>query len=151
LRFLLFYIHTLRQLRFLLAMFVNGPNPTKVQILPPHKRASSTPPLVLIHDGGGTTFSYFILGKLHREVWALHNPKYWDASKWDGGMDEMTRHYADLIKKAGLKGPIILGGRLLGSRRPDGSFPLQNCWLIHVSRLVPWWLPVAVHRPPPRR
>ncbi len=92
-------------------MFVDGPNPTKVQGLPPHKRFSKPAPIVLIHDGGGTTFSYFIIGNLQREVWAIHNPNYWTADLWEGGMDEMARHYIALMKDAGISGPIILGGK----------------------------------------
>ncbi|POR34498.1 Uncharacterized protein TPAR_05300 [Tolypocladium paradoxum] len=95
-------------------MLVDGPNPTKVQLVPPYKRANPPTPLVLIHDGGGTIFSYFILGSLNRDVWAIHNPKYFDAEPWKGGMDEMARHYINLIVKAGISGTILLGGWSLG-------------------------------------
>lgn len=91
-------------------MFEDGPNPSRVQLAPPYKRKSGTPPLVLIHDGGGTTFGYFILGSLNRDVWAIHNPHYWDSGIMDGGMDGMARHYIELIEKAGIRGPIMLGG-----------------------------------------
>ena len=94
-------------------MYIDGPNPSKVQLCPPGKRANPPTPIVLIHDGGGTTFSYFILGPLGREVWAIHDPNYWDSELWEGGMDEMARHYIELILKAGLKGPIYLGGEFL--------------------------------------
>lgn len=89
-------------------MFPDGPNPTKVQVAPIFRRTA--PPLVLLHDGGGTTFSYFMLGSLNRDVWAIHNPNYWDGSIMEGGMDAMAKHYIELIEKAGLRGPIILGG-----------------------------------------
>ncbi|KYK58089.1 Esterase-like protein [Drechmeria coniospora] len=95
-------------------MFVDGPNPTKVQFVPLHKRANPPTPLVLVHDGGGTIFSYFILDSLHRDVWAIHNPRYFDGGHFEGGMDEMARHYIDLILKAGISGTILLGGWSLG-------------------------------------
>ncbi|KAI9152063.1 putative thioesterase lcsE [Paramyrothecium foliicola] len=121
-------------------MFPDGPNPIKVQFLPPYKRASSTPPLVLIHDGGGTTFSYFILGKLHRDVWALHNPKYWDAGKWEGGMDEMSRHYVDLIKKSGLSGPIFLGGKQFPLHCLHALFSFRDRVLMNKLNHLGWSL-----------
>lgn len=93
-------------------MFVDGPNPTQVQFTPPHKRVNPPPPLVLIHDGGGTTFSYFILGDLHREVWAIHDPRHWNSTPWEGGIDEMAHHYIDLMQAEGISGTILLGGLL---------------------------------------
>lgn len=87
-------------------MFPGGPNPFKLQSAP----GSQKTPLVLIHDGGGTTFAYFFLGNMKREVWALHNPNYWDSKKWEGGLDEMAKHYIVLIRNAGIRGKIYLGG-----------------------------------------
>ncbi|KAG5929620.1 hypothetical protein E4U53_002411 [Claviceps sorghi] len=52
-------------------MYPGGPNPTQIQFVPPGP--ANPPPLVLVHDGGGTTFSYFLLGSLGRDVWAVHN------------------------------------------------------------------------------
>ncbi|KAJ6444872.1 Amt4 [Purpureocillium lavendulum] len=95
-------------------MFPGGPNPIQVQFVPPYKQASSPHPLVFIHDGGGTVFSYFILGALNRDVWAIYNPKYFAGEAWEGGMDEMARHYIDLIVEAGVTGSILLGGWSLG-------------------------------------
>ncbi|KAK2592736.1 hypothetical protein QQS21_009579 [Conoideocrella luteorostrata] len=95
-------------------MYEGGPNPTQVQFAPPAKAANPPLPLVLIHDGGGTTFSYFILGSLSRDVWAIHNPKYFDGLAWEGGMDEMARTYLKFIVDEGLSGPIMLGGWSLG-------------------------------------
>jgi pimeloyl-ACP methyl ester carboxylesterase len=93
-------------------MFEGGPNPTKVQAAPIYKRTA--PPLILMHDGGGTTFSYFMLGALGRDVYAIHNPNFFDGSIMEGGMDAMARHYIGLIDKAGIRGPVILGGWSLG-------------------------------------
>jgi hypothetical protein len=91
-------------------MYEDGPNPTKVQVTPVYKRANPPPPLVLIHDGGGTTFGYFMLGSLYREVWAIHNPHFFDGGAFEGGMDEMARLYIQNMKDAGIKGNILLGG-----------------------------------------
>ncbi|KAK4092788.1 Amt4 [Purpureocillium lilacinum] len=95
-------------------MFPGGPNPIQVQFVPPYKQANPPTPIVLIHDGGGTIFSYFILGSLNRDVWAIYNPKFFDGEAWEGGMDEMARHYIDLIVDAGISGTILLGGWSLG-------------------------------------
>ncbi|KAH7042807.1 esterase-like protein [Macrophomina phaseolina] len=88
-------------------------NPTQIQFAPRSQRPLATP-LVLVHDGGGTTFGYFSLGNLHRDVWAIHNPHFFTAEPWEGGMDEMARHYIGLIENAGISGPIFLGGWSLG-------------------------------------
>ncbi|RYP90231.1 hypothetical protein DL770_003652 [Monosporascus sp. CRB-9-2] len=95
-------------------MFPGGPNPVQVQFVQPHHQANPPSPLVLVHDGGGSIFSYFILGDLNRDVWAIYNPKYFDGEAWEGGMDEMARHYIDLIVSAGIRGDIMLGGWSLG-------------------------------------
>ncbi|RFU76197.1 hypothetical protein TARUN_6071 [Trichoderma arundinaceum] len=95
-------------------MYEDGPNPTKVQVTPAYKRANPPPPLVLIHDGGGTTFGYFMLGSLYREVWAIHNPHFFDGGAFEGGMDEMARLYIKYMNDTGLKGNILLGGWSLG-------------------------------------
>ena len=86
-------------------------NPLLVQYAPVGNRRTS-PPLILIHDGGGTTFAYFSLGNLDREVWALHNPHYFTAEPWEGGMEAMAHHYIRLIQDAGFTGEILLGGKI---------------------------------------
>ncbi|UNI16128.1 putative secondary metabolism biosynthetic enzyme [Purpureocillium takamizusanense] len=91
-------------------MFGGDKNPIQVQAQPPGLEASPPPPLVLIHDGGGTTFSYFMLGKLNRAVWAIENPEYSSGKAWAGGVDEMAHRYIDVIIEAGIRGAIILGG-----------------------------------------
>ncbi|PTB36579.1 putative secondary metabolism biosynthetic enzyme, variant 2 [Trichoderma asperellum] len=95
-------------------MYEGGPNPIKVQISPAYKRANPSPPLVLIHDGGGTTFGYFMLGNLYRDVWAIHNPHFFDGGAFEGGLDEMARLYIGYMNDAGIKGDILLGGWSLG-------------------------------------
>ncbi|KAK4095471.1 hypothetical protein Purlil1_267 [Purpureocillium lilacinum] len=95
-------------------------NPVQVQYYAKGKKPteSSGPapvPLILIHDGGGTTFAYFTIGRLERDVWAIHSPTFTSAQPWEGGMDGMARHYIELIEKvAGIKGKILLGGWSLG-------------------------------------
>lgn len=92
---------------------LNDRNPIQVQYAQRGQRVRPTP-LVLIHDGGGTTFGYFTLGNLHRDVWAIHNPKYFNSEPWEGGMDEMAQHYLGLMKQVGIRGSIFLGGWSLG-------------------------------------
>jgi pimeloyl-ACP methyl ester carboxylesterase len=71
-------------------------------------------PLVLIHDGGGTIFSYYCLGELDRPVHGIPNPHYTSGSSWEGGIPEMAAHYLKLIKSAVPSGDILLGGWSLG-------------------------------------
>ncbi|RYP05217.1 hypothetical protein DL764_003959 [Monosporascus ibericus] len=92
---------------------MHGKNPLQVQFVPHNQRPCQTP-LVLIHDGGGTTFGYFILGDLQRDVWAVHNPHFLTGEPWDGGIDGMAQHYVGLLQKAGITGNILLGGWSLG-------------------------------------
>lgn len=91
-------------------MYTESSNPTQVQYVPPGKLQNAPCPLVLIHDGGGTTFSYHLLGSLGRDVWAMHNPKFFSGSTMPGGIDEMAAAYVENIERAGLFGPIMLGG-----------------------------------------
>ena len=92
-------------------------NPTQVQYWTTGKQATEAPngsapkPLILIHDGGGTTFAYFTIGRLERDVWAIHSPTFTAAQPWEGGMNGMVRQYIKLIEEgAGIKGDILLGG-----------------------------------------
>ncbi|KAH6613208.1 Alpha/Beta hydrolase protein [Boeremia exigua] len=71
-------------------------------------------PLVLIHDSSGTTFSYFRLGSLNRDVWAIHDPHFDEGTPWKGGFGEIAEHYIKLIETAGIRGSILLGGWSLG-------------------------------------
>lgn len=70
----------------------------------------SAAPLVLIHDGGGTTVSYFYLESLNRAVYAIQNPRFYSGEGWEDGLTEMGRIYASLIRSVIPSGPIILGG-----------------------------------------
>ncbi|ETS73689.1 hypothetical protein PFICI_14635 [Pestalotiopsis fici W106-1] len=72
-------------------------------------------PLILIHDGGGTTFSYHCLDPTNRPLWGVENARLHEGGWWEGGIPEMARHYIDLIGKALPNGgEIILGGWSLG-------------------------------------
>ncbi|KAL0936941.1 Polyketide synthase PksR [Colletotrichum truncatum] len=122
-------------------------NPLQVQFAPVNQRQRRLP-LVLIHDGGGTTFTYFLLESLHRDVWAIHNPHYHTGDTWPGGMEQMARHYIGLMLMAGLSGPIMLG---VETSNPDlGDIPelVQKCFdncngLLDTWKLLPWDKPVC--------
>ncbi|KAK0727453.1 Alpha/Beta hydrolase protein [Lasiosphaeria miniovina] len=86
----------------------------------------SPTPLVLIHDGGGTTFGYYCLGDLYRPVYGIANPHYGTDERWEGGIHEMASYYLKLIKTVIPPGSkVIIGGWSLG-----GLLSLE------VSRLV---------------
>ncbi|RKU41920.1 hypothetical protein DL546_001491 [Coniochaeta pulveracea] len=90
-------------------------NPDYIQYAKPALQPPPTP-LVLLHDGGGTTFSYHLLGPLGgRAVYGIHNPHFYHAEQvWTDGLPEMAWHYAQLVKKTIPKGDVILGGWSLG-------------------------------------
>ncbi|GAB0138687.1 hypothetical protein EsDP_00006913 [Epichloe bromicola] len=90
-------------------------NPLRLQFRPRAARFPSAAPLVLIHDAGGTIYSYLRLGDLKRDVWAIADPYFESAKPWEGGFGEMAEHYRQLIESAGIRGPILLGGWSLGS------------------------------------
>ncbi|KAH6651958.1 Alpha/Beta hydrolase protein [Truncatella angustata] len=72
-------------------------------------------PLILMHDGGGTTFSYHCLDFTNRPLYGVENVHLHEGGWWDGGIVEMARHYIGLISKALPRGgDIILGGWSLG-------------------------------------
>jgi len=93
-------------------MFEN--NPSLIQEAPPSAPWVRITPLVLIHDGGGTTFSYYCLGNLDRPVYGIANPHYQSGEPWEDGLPGMARHYAKLIKSTISRGKVILGGWSLG-------------------------------------
>lgn len=83
-------------------------------------------PIFLIHDGGGTTFTYHLLDAQGRFVYGISNPRWETGERFEGGMQEMGRIYADYIRetvrKAGFPAKrhrdgrfeILLGGWSLG-------------------------------------
>jgi pimeloyl-ACP methyl ester carboxylesterase len=89
-------------------------NPTLIQEGPRVAPWKKITPLVLIHDGGGTIFSYHCLDHLDRPTYGIANPRYFTGEPWEGGIPEMARHYLKLIKSVIPRGKIILGGWSLG-------------------------------------
>lgn len=79
-------------------------------------QTTSQIPLILIHDGGGTCFSYHCLSPLGRPTYEIHNPRYYTQQPWTGGIPEMAQHYAGLIKTSTTipRGRILLGGWSFG-------------------------------------
>ncbi|KAJ4389284.1 hypothetical protein N0V93_006749 [Gnomoniopsis smithogilvyi] len=82
----------------------DGPDPLNVSHIP----------LVLIHDGGGTCFSYYCLDPIGRPIYEIHNPRYYTQQPWEGGIPEIARYYVSLIHKTVPCGRIILGGWSFG-------------------------------------
>ena len=80
-----------------------------VQPAPPGLEGDA-PPLVLIHDGGGTVVSYFHMGSLDRDVYAIANPHFDSGDPWEYGLPEMAHEYSKFIKSEIPSGQILLGG-----------------------------------------
>ncbi|KAM5473086.1 hypothetical protein MauCBS54593_002800 [Microsporum audouinii] len=70
----------------------------------------SAAPLVLIHDGGGTSVNYYYLHSLDRAVYAIQNPSFYSGKAWEDGIPEMGETYAQFIRSHIASGPILLGG-----------------------------------------
>ncbi|EEH35027.2 hypothetical protein PAAG_06074 [Paracoccidioides lutzii Pb01] len=83
-----------------------------IQAAPPGLETAT--PLVLIHDGGGTTVSYCYLNSLDRAVYGIQNPRLYSGQPWEHGLPEMARIYADLILSVVPSGRLLLGGWSLG-------------------------------------
>lgn len=88
----------------------------------------SLAPLVLLHDGGGTIYSYHALGPLHRNVYGISNPKFDAEHQWEGGIPEMANTYANMIRDNVPKGEILLGGRYRYSYSNCISLTLRLGW-----------------------
>lgn len=119
-----------------------------------HRRPT---PLVLVHDGGGTIFSYYCLGDLERTVYGIYNPYYHSEDKtWEGGIPEMARHYVDLIRATVPEGPIILGGWSLGgllslemSKLLEGDSAFRVVGIVMVDSVYPRNVIDGMPAPPP--
>ncbi|KAL5877921.1 hypothetical protein ACKVWC_007065 [Pyricularia oryzae] len=94
------------------------PGTSRTGSLAERLRAKTTKqlPLVLVHDGGGTAFSYFCIGPgLGRPLYGLDNPRMQQGGYWDGGIAAMADHYVTLLDRAFPNGAdILLGGWSLG-------------------------------------
>ncbi|PHH66979.1 hypothetical protein CDD82_1503 [Ophiocordyceps australis] len=89
----------------------------------PHGQST---PIFLIHDGGGTTFPYHCLESLGRSVYGIANPHFNTGGAFDGGVPEVGRLYADMIRHAATRPdfpvkpgpdgrvPVLLGGWSFG-------------------------------------
>lgn len=91
-------------------MFDENPNLIQDPIEPSWEQPT---PLVLIHDGGGTIFSYYCLGLIDRPMYGIWNP-YFEKEGSFGSLNEMARTYLDFIKSVHPSGKIIIGGWSLG-------------------------------------
>lgn len=103
-----------------------------------HRGAAAPVPLVLVHDGGGTTYSYYLLDELGRVMMGITNPRFEAGQPWAGGLCEMAALYVDLVASSVGSGPVILGGWSLG-----GMLALEMAYMlsekypaIHVMGLV---------------
>ncbi|KAL2752851.1 hypothetical protein ACRALDRAFT_1065866 [Sodiomyces alcalophilus JCM 7366] len=71
---------------------------------------SGKPPLVLIHDGGGTTASYHALTNLDRDIYGIENPLLHASKPWNGGIRAMARVYSALVELELGRTSVLLGG-----------------------------------------
>lgn len=123
-------------------------NPALVQEA--RNRRASSIPVVLIHDGGGQIFGYYILDELRpaRELWAIYNPDYDRKEPYPLTMEEMARNYIQLIESSGIRGPIYLGGehRAPALFHPNFAFSVILYWYILIPyRMVSWWSSLLRH------
>ena len=88
--------------------------PVKLETLEPeNSKGKPKTPLVLIHDGGGTIFQYFLLGPFGRETLGIANPYFDQGGKPLGGIKQLAQEYADAIWSHFERGPLIIGGTSL--------------------------------------
>lgn len=75
---------------------------------------TSTVPLVLIHDGGGTIFQYHTLEQpLGRRMYGISNPYFGSDVCPLGGIPQLAREYIQAIRQTLRQGRVILGGQLI--------------------------------------
>jgi thioesterase domain-containing protein len=72
-------------------------------------------PLILIHDGGGTTYAYYCLDPIGRPLYGIFNPHYHSGASFEGGVRGMARLYAGMIRQTCAEPDF------LGQRNSDGS------------------------------
>ncbi|KAM0327687.1 hypothetical protein ACHAQA_005982 [Verticillium albo-atrum] len=90
---------------------------------PQHATHGATP-LILLHDGGGTSFAYHCLDPLSRPVYAIANPHFHSGAPWPGGLREMAETYVAMVRQTvdsddfpddgALRARVFLGGWSLG-------------------------------------
>jgi len=89
-------------------MDLSGPNPVHLQ---GDRLQTSSVPLFLIHDGGGTIYPYFGIGSLGRDVYGIFNLQLASASKGRIDIVEMAGDYCRRVKEASEDRNILLGGK----------------------------------------
>ncbi|KAI6771033.1 hypothetical protein HG531_009888 [Fusarium graminearum] len=99
-------------------------NPECIQ--PADWQTGKAVPVFLLHDGGGTTFSYHCLEPLKRPVYGIYNPSFHSGEPFDGGLKDMAKLYTrwiiETVEKPDFprqynsdgKIPILLGGWSMG-------------------------------------
>ncbi|KAI1459756.1 alpha/beta-hydrolase [Annulohypoxylon moriforme] len=92
------------------ALIYSGPSGRAAALLTKQRA-----PLILVHDGGGTNFSYHLLNPVDRPLWGIENARLHDGGFWEGGIAQMAAHYVGLLAKILPEGgDILLGGWSLG-------------------------------------
>ncbi|KAI2469048.1 alpha/beta-hydrolase [Annulohypoxylon bovei var. microspora] len=92
------------------ALIYQGPSARAASLLTKQRA-----PLILVHDGGGTNFSYHLLNPIDRPLWGIENARLHDGGWWEGGIAQMAEHYVGLLAKILPEGgDILLGGWSLG-------------------------------------
>lgn len=75
----------------------------------------ATTPAFLIHDGGGTVFSYHCLHPLQRCIYGIQNPHFETGDVFAGGLPEMGLLYASFIRTE------VSRPDFPAQKNPDGS------------------------------
>ena len=101
----------------------------------PEQGSSSTTPLVLIHDGSGTIFHYYMLGPLNRTVYGVAYPYFDDQAIPPGDLHQLAKEYAQAIRETIGKGSVIVGGSRL--------LTLSCHHILTLYRMVFWWQYIA--------
>nr|POF17639.1 non-reducing polyketide synthase dhc5 [Quercus suber] len=102
-------------------------------------------PIVLIHDGGGTAFQYFMLPELDRELYTISNPYHETSDRPEGGVPELAKSYVAAMRETLPPGPLILGGWSFGgmisfeiSRLLQGDAHLRIQGIVMIDSVCPW-------------
>ncbi|KAI8631857.1 alpha/beta-hydrolase [Xylariaceae sp. FL1651] len=100
-------------------------NPALIYEGPTNPWLSRPPaPLILLHDGGGTTFNYHCLYPIGRTVYGIHNARFDEGGYWESGVPGMASYYIELIEEVLPEGgEILIGGWSLG-----GLLSLEVAW-----------------------
>ncbi|KAG7139614.1 thioesterase BOA10 like protein [Verticillium longisporum] len=122
----------------------------------PQHAAPGTTPLILIHDGGGTSFAYHCLDPLRRPVYAIANPHFHSGAPWPGGIREMAELYVAMVRRTvdsddfpdngAARARVLLGGWSFGgmlalemARLLEGDDDIEVAGLLMVDSTFPLW------------